>query len=109
MDDILDILKQVIKNPDALNAEIDEYWALLKPVIYHGAKLIADVEKDYANNAEWRHLMAQRDWDYYDERRKVGFTDEQAFTLLLNSQMTNRQTMKDITSSFNANITKKDN
>lgn len=109
MDDILEILKQLIKDPTVANATVDGFWANIRPIVYHLAKLYADVEKDYANNAEWRHLMAQRDWDYYDERRKVGFTDEQAFTLLLNSQMTNRQIMKDITSSFNANTTKKDN
>lgn len=84
MDKILGVL---MTNPEAIMPTIKEYIEKYKPVVYALAQEMVEVVKDYSNNTEYPQVMAQIAKNKYDAYIKVGFSEEQAFALIINDNL----------------------
>ena len=77
------ILKLLKENPEMVMPVIKEMINKYKPLVYELGNELLNVYKDYANNDEYFKTAAQVNYKMYKELVDAGFTDEQAFTLIL--------------------------
>lgn len=86
MDKLELLLKLIDENPDDVVNLAKEYIDKYKPAVYDLLKLLfADTYKDFVNSDMYSltALAAKRKYDAYVE---AGFTEDQAFILILNSE-----------------------
>lgn len=91
MEVLLALLKE---NPEGIPAVVKEYIGTYKPVVYDVLKELPEIYKDYVNNDEVHKLSAQAAKKKFDSFVEVGFTDDQAFTLLLNSNVALNESLR---------------
>lgn len=77
------ILNSILENPEVSAIFIKEAIETYKPVVYDVCKEGLKVFQDYANNKEYFETIALSRKNQYDAFIKVGFTEEQAMSLLL--------------------------
>ena len=99
MDELLKLLgedQEVVR--ELIKSQVNEY----KPLVYMIGEELLEIYKDYANNKELFLTTATVKKNQFDAYVELGFTDDQAITLLLND-MTN---MKKSISNFASSIGK---
>lgn len=93
MEVLLEILKE---NPEGIPAVVKEYIGTYKPVVYGVLKELLEIYRDYVNNDELHKLSAQAAKKKFDSFVEAGFTENQAFTLLLNSNASLNESLRNM-------------
>lgn len=81
MDKILELLTS---SPELAKTMIGELVGKYKPLVYYVADELFNVYKDYANNTEYFTTVAKSRKNQFDAYIDIGFTEDQAMSLLLN-------------------------
>lgn len=79
------LLKLLEESPESVVALIKGWIEKYKLNVYELLKEISKVYADYVNNDEWFALCAEGAKKKFDSYVAAGFTEDQAFTLMLNS------------------------
>lgn len=78
-----ELLKLLVTNTETTTALIPLYSEKFKPVLYTLGNEMLKVYKDIANNTEYSDTVAKARMNQYNSYIRVGFTEEQAMSLLL--------------------------
>ena len=70
--------------PEELESIIIDFAKAFKPVIYSAGKEILNILKDFSNQTEYFDTIAKIKKKYFDAYIGAGFTEEQAFSLMIN-------------------------
>lgn len=82
-----ELLKAILTSPDALAESMEQY----KPIVYTICKQVFSVFKDFVNSEEYYRYSALNDWNTYKAHIDAGFSEEQAFLLMIrNSEATDK-------------------
>lgn len=92
-----DILEKLLTDPDSLVTLIESY----KPLLYKFAGVIFGVYKDLVDNEEYNDYTAKSLMNKYQALVKYGFTEEQAFALLLDSKYGKDEAMRQFSAKMN--------
>ena len=84
MDKILEILKS---NPELIVPMTKELINKYKPIAYELLHEVLDVYKDYVNNEELWSLEAKSKRNYFNALVDVGFSEDQALTLMIHDDI----------------------
>ena len=80
-----EIIKLLLEHPESINKEfISEAFEKYKTPIYAVLGTLFDCYKDFVNNEEYYEYGAKNKKNAYDAYVKIGFTEEQAFALIIN-------------------------
>lgn len=80
---ITDLIELSGENPESVLPVVKEYVNKYKPFIYGLLHQILDIYKDYSNNTEYPEIIAKIKRNKYDAYVNAGFTEDQAFALLI--------------------------
>ena len=94
------ILKLLLTNPDAITDIVKDYINKYKPVIYGIAQELANVYEDYANNKEYAATVAKAQKNFYDAYVNAGFSEDQAFALLIDKNIKFANSVKNYSNSL---------
>lgn len=78
-----ELLKLLTADSTVVKGLITQYVDMYKPIVYAVGDEVLKVYKDYANNNEYWDTLALTRKNNYDAYIKVGFTTDQAMSLLL--------------------------
>lgn len=92
------ILRLLAENPESLGAVVKTYITKYKEPVYDVLKEFMIIAKDYSENTEYPAIQAKIKKNMFDAYVNVGFTENQALTLMIND---NIQLMKNIQKSVN--------
>ena len=82
-----ELLKAVLTSPDALAESMEQY----KPMVYAICNQIFSFYRDFVNNDEYYKCNALNNWKTYKAHIDAGFSEEQAFLLMIrNSEATDK-------------------
>lgn len=79
-----ELLKAILISPDALAESMEQY----KPIIYAICNQVLSVYKDFVNNDEYYKYSALNDYKTYKAHIDAGFSEEQAFLLMIRNAET---------------------
>ena len=99
----MELLKSLLADPDVMAGIIEKY----KPTLYKMAAEIYGIYKDYVDYPELSEYKAKAMMNDYQAFIKYGFTEDQAFTLLLNQQERNAEALRNMSKTSGANVTLK--
>ena len=94
------LLSTLIGDPDMLGETIRNAVSKYKPAIYALLDELFTCYEDLASNQRVFKAQAQMKWNAYAAYLDAGFTKEQAMLLLLDSDASRRNIMKQITSAI---------
>lgn len=103
MDKILELL---MSKPEMLVPVIKECINKYKPIVYDLAQEVLKVYSDYSNNTEYPAIVARTKKNMYDAYVSVGFTEDQALSLMINDNIKLMKNVKHISNSANRFKTK---
>ena len=104
MENYKELFLSLLSDPSTVTAVINQY----KPLVYSVAGELFGIYKDYVDNEEVTDYSAKALANKYQALIKYGFTDEQAFLLLLDSETVKRESLRNMSKSGNSKITIKD-
>lgn len=78
------ILELLMSDPEMAKIMIGELVGKYKPLAYSVISELFTVYKDYANNTEYFSTVAKARKNQFDAYVAIGFSEEQAMSLLLN-------------------------
>lgn len=93
MDKILELL---MSKPEMLVPVINECINKYKPIVYDLAQEVLKVCSDYSNNTEYPAIVARTKKNMYDAYVSVGFTEDQALSLMINDNIKLMKNVKHI-------------
>lgn len=93
--DYKDLLNYLLQDPSATAEVITTTFETYKPLIYKVANELFGIYKDYINFEEIYEYGAKYQMGYYQALINAGFTEDQAFTLLLDEE-SRRDKLKEI-------------
>ena len=102
MDKILELL---LSNPELAKPMVSEMVNKYKPIAYAVGSELLNVYSDFANNKEYFKTVATSRKNQFDAYIEVGFTSEQAMTLLL-KDLNNVKKLSDQVSNSTKNASK---
>lgn len=82
--DILTSMMPLINSPEEMASFVSEFVTIFKPVIYSAGKELLNILKDFSNQTEYFDTIAKIKKKYFDAYIGAGFTEEQAFSLMIN-------------------------
>lgn len=80
---------------ELIKSEVEKY----KPLVYMVGQELLEIYKDYANNTELFMTTAKARKNQFDAYISVGFSEEQALTLLLNDMVRMKESIKNVSNS----------
>ena len=89
-------LKLFEENPESAVTLIKGYIEKYKPIVYELLKEISKVYTDYVDNDDWYALCAKGAKKKFDSYVAAGFSEDQAFTLMLNSNVALTNSLKNV-------------
>lgn len=92
-----ELLKAIMTSPDALSEAMEQY----KPMVYAICKQVFSVFKDFVNSEEYYRYSALNDWNTYKAHIDAGFSEEQAFLLMIRNSEVTSNMMKSINTTRN--------
>lgn len=96
------VLMSLVSNPEGISEIMGEY----KPFVYKVCSELFGIYKDYIDNEEVYTYSAKALANRYRSYIDAGFTEDQAFTLLLNMNERNSRALNEMTKSANAKVNK---
>ena len=87
-----EIFESLFGDPEKVIEVIDQY----KPLLYKFASVLFEVYKDYVNNTEISDYSAKALANKYNALINHGFTEDQAFLLLLDSETIKRESLRNL-------------
>lgn len=78
------LLNAILTSPDALAESMEQY----KPIIYAICNQVLSVYRDFVNNDEYYKCNALNNWKTYKAHIDAGFSEEQAFLLMIRNAET---------------------
>lgn len=95
------IVKQFIEKPELCTKEnLDALTAIYKKIGYEILSYCFGYIKDWINNDDYFETMAKYDKQRYDAWIKVGFTPDEAFSLLIKEQQNSTKALNNMNSSL---------
>lgn len=83
-----ELIKEIVKmDPENLGVILHGYVDQYKPLVYVIGRELLGIYKDYVDNNGLAELEAKSAKKKYNAYVNVGFTEEQAMTLLVNSNI----------------------
>ena len=79
-----ELLKAILTSPDALAESMEQY----KPIVYAICNQIFSFYRDFVNNDEYYKCNALNNWKTYKAHIDAGFSEEQAFLLMIRNAET---------------------
>lgn len=99
------LIEMVISNPKMATPMVSELVDRYKPLLYGVCEELFNIYKDYSNNTEIFATVANTKKNQYDAYVNVGFTPEQAMSLVLNDAKRLKERLSKVGS--NAKVSKK--
>ncbi len=90
---LMQLLTILNEEPTAVLPEIEETINKYKPLVYCLLHQFLNIYKDYSHNTEYQETLARIKRNTYNAYLEAGFTEDQAFALLIND---NLQLLKNI-------------
>ena len=100
------ILKLLVEQPESLGEIAKGYIEKYKKPIYAVLEEFLNIAKDYSENTEYPTICAKAKKNMFDAYISVGFTDEQALTLMINDNIQLMNNIKNVQNSVNNTIKK---
>lgn len=97
-----EIISMFIENPEGTSDTIVKYLDEYRPLMYKLFNTLYGFYKDYVNNEEVYAYDAKYKMSYYQALINAGFTEDQAFTLLLDRQNRRDNALNNFTKSVKA-------
>ena len=93
-----ELLGLLLTNPSAVQELIKSEVGKYKPLVYMVGQELLEIYKDYANNTELFATTAKARKNQFDAYIGVGFSEDQALTLLLNDMVRMKESIKNLSS-----------
>ena len=77
------LLETLLSHPEMVLPITKSYIEKYKPLVYGLGNEVLEVYKDFANNKEYFDTVAKSRFNQYTAYQEVGFTKEEAMSLLL--------------------------
>lgn len=104
MESYKELLMAFIENPQGAIDEVVAVISNYKPLAYKLLNELFEIYKDLVNNEEFYAYTAKDRMNDYQALINAGFTEEQAFTLLLNNESRQNELIKRIQQSSKAKV-----
>lgn len=85
--DILTSMMPLINSPEEMASFVSEFVTIFKPAMYTAGKELLNILKDFSNQTEYFDTIAKIKKQYFDSYVGAGFTEEQAFSLMIDDAM----------------------
>ena len=89
-----ELLELILSNPDLADTTVNTLFEKYKPLIYSVARQLLEVYKDFVNNVEFYSVAALANWKRFDSLTRVGFTEDQAMSIMMDDMKKWREVAK---------------
>ena len=89
-----DILNTLFESPELAAIAVPGLFNKYKPVIYAALKEVLVMYKDLAANDDYMKTSASYTWNRYKSYINAGFSEEQAFALIINDRDVMKEAVK---------------
>ena len=99
-----ELIMKLLSDPDTFSTLISTMITTYKPMFYKVLGELFSIYKDYVDNPEIYEYKAKGLMNTYQELVKVGFTEEQAFTLLIDKETRMENMLNNIANNSKINV-----
>ena len=98
-----DLFESLLGNPEQAKQLIEGMAGKYKPLLYSVCNELFGIYKDFSNNLEYPATVAKIRRNQFNAYTEVGFTEEQAMTLMINDIKMIADQIKNSSNSINKN------
>ena len=102
-----ELITAFIESPEAGFALVKTMVEKYKPMAYEIGNIVLDIYKDFSNNQEYFETVAKVKKNMFDAYVDVGFTEDQALSLMINDNIRLMDNIKKVSARKSNTTTKK--